>query len=108
MEITESIYKGVVEPSYKKTSCADAKRAGHSRQKRGEAASSWTRPNKSDSAGRRRKRHVDSPTVKSKTCLIHGPDILQKNVRSWETSELSTLIVGLLITAGTAPYPWKS
>ena len=34
-EIAESIYKGVVEPSYKKSTWADANRAGHSRNTRG-------------------------------------------------------------------------
>ena len=46
MEISESIYEGVVEPSYKKPTQADANRAGHSRQKRGESATSWTCPEK--------------------------------------------------------------
>ena len=35
MEIAESIYESVVEPSYKKTTRADANCADHSRQKRG-------------------------------------------------------------------------
>ena len=35
MKVSESIYKGVVEPSYKKPTRADANRGGHSRQKRG-------------------------------------------------------------------------
>ena len=39
MEIDESIYEGVVGPSYKKPNRADANRAGHSRHKRGESAS---------------------------------------------------------------------
>ena len=34
MEITESIYEGVVEPSYKTSTREDANRAGHSRHKR--------------------------------------------------------------------------
>ena len=34
MEIAESIYEGVLEPSYKKPTRADANRAGHIRQKR--------------------------------------------------------------------------
>ena len=33
MEIAESIYEGVVEPSYKKHTRADANRAGHIREK---------------------------------------------------------------------------
>ena len=72
MEIAESIYEGVVEPSYKKPTWADANRAGHSRHKRGEVASSWTCPEKGKSAGKCRKQHVDSRTGKSKTCLIHN------------------------------------
>ena len=43
MEITESIYKGVVEPSYKKPTRSDANCAGHSKHNRREAASSWIR-----------------------------------------------------------------
>ena len=73
MEISWYIYEGVVEPSYKKPTWADANRSGCIRHKRGEAASSWTRPEKGESASKRRKRHVYSPTGKSKTCLIHGP-----------------------------------
>ena len=38
MEIAESIYKDVVEPSYKNSIQADANRDGHSRHKRGESA----------------------------------------------------------------------
>ena len=52
MEISESIYEGVVEPSYKKPPRADANRAGHIRKKRGESASSWTRSKKGESAGK--------------------------------------------------------
>ena len=33
----------------------------------------WTCPENGESAGKRRKRHVDSPTGKIKNCLIHGP-----------------------------------
>ena len=73
MEIAESIYEGVVELSYKKPPRAYSNRAGHSRKKIGEVALSWTRPKKSESAGKRRKRHIDILTGKSKTCLIHGP-----------------------------------
>ena len=35
-------------------------------------------------------------------------DIFQSNLRSWETLELGTLIVGLLRTAGAYPYPVKN
>ena len=73
MNISKYIYEGVVEPSYKIPARADANRAGHRKHNRGEAASSWTRPNKGESAGKHRKLHVDSPMGKSKTCLIHGP-----------------------------------
>ena len=73
MEITESIHEVVVETSYNKTTWADSNRAGHSRKNIEEAASSWTLPKKGDISGKHRKRYVDSPTGKSKTCLIHGP-----------------------------------
>ena len=73
VEISEYIYEGVVEPSYKKTIRADTNCADHSRQKRGESTLSWNRPEKGEIADKRRKRHVDSPTGKSKICLIHGP-----------------------------------
>ena len=55
MEIAESIYKGVVESSYKKPTRAYANCVGHIRQKRGEAASAWTCPEKVESAGKCRK-----------------------------------------------------
>ena len=44
MEITDSIYEGILETFYKKTTRADANCADHSRNKRGESASSWTCP----------------------------------------------------------------
>ena len=72
METAKNIYEGVVEPSYKKPTKADANRSSHSRQKRGESASSMTRPEKGESAGKCRKRYVDILTGKSITCLIHG------------------------------------
>ena len=64
MEIAESIYEVVVEPSYKKPTRADTNPAVHSRQKRGEADLSWTCPKKGESAGKCRQRHVDSLTGK--------------------------------------------
>ena len=73
MEIAKSIYEGVVEPYYKNPTRTDGNHAGYSRKKIGEAASSWTLPERGESAGKRRKSHVDSPTGKSKTCLVHGP-----------------------------------
>ena len=39
IEISESIYEGVVEPSYKKPNSADTNRAGHNRKMIGEATS---------------------------------------------------------------------
>ena len=53
MEIAESIYGDVVEPPHKKTTRADANRAGHISQKRGEAALSSTLPEKGESADKR-------------------------------------------------------
>ena len=44
MDIVEYIHKGVVEPSYKIPTWADSNFAGISRNKRGESASSKTRP----------------------------------------------------------------
>ena len=73
MEITESIHEVVVETSYNKTTWADVNRAGHSRQNIEEAASLCNRPKKGESTDKRRKRHVDTPTGKSKTCIIHSP-----------------------------------
>ena len=73
MEITESIYEGVVEPSYKKPTRADANRAYHNRDKREESDLSNTCPPIRESAGKRRKRYVDHPKIESKTCILHGP-----------------------------------
>ena len=73
MDISESIYEGVVEPYYKNPTQEDSNRDGHSRQNIGEAASSWTLPEKVDSVSKSRIQHVDIPTGKSKTCLVHGP-----------------------------------
>ena len=44
MEIAESIYKGVVEPSYKKPTRVESNHADHSSQKIGEYALSLTHP----------------------------------------------------------------
>ena len=73
MKVAKYIYEGVVELSYKRPTREDANRSDHNRENRGESASSWTRPKKSESDGKLRKRHVDNLTVKSKKCLIHGP-----------------------------------
>ena len=72
MEITEYIYKGVVEPSYKKPTREYANRAGNSRKKRGESASSKTHPVTIESSDKRQKWYVDHSRRKSRTCLIHG------------------------------------
>ena len=105
MEFSECIYKGVVETSYRKPNRADSKCAGHSRQKKGEYASMWTLPKKGESADKCIKRHLDILFGKSKCVSSTTPDILRKNVRSWETSELSTLIVVQLRNAEADLYP---
>ena len=63
MEVVESIYEGVVEPSYKKPTLVDANRFGHSSYIRGEAALSKTRPATGESADKRRKRYEDFPKI---------------------------------------------
>ena len=73
MEIIESIHKGIVEPSYKKSIREDANRDGHISNKRGQSNSSQTHPTTGEIASKRRKRYVDCSKTKSKTCLIHGP-----------------------------------
>ena len=67
---------------------------------RGESASSTNYSKTSENAGKRIKMYVDSPMGKY-------PDILQKNVRFWETLEISTLRLDLIRTTGTTPYPGK-
>ena len=54
MEISEYIYKGVVETYYKKTNRADATHAGRSRNKREESATYKTHPATSESADKLR------------------------------------------------------
>ena len=73
LKISEYIYEGVVEPSYKQSTMAYATRAGHSRQKRLEATSSQTHSTMGDSSGEHRKLYADCLSGKSKICLIHGP-----------------------------------
>ena len=68
---------------------------------------SWTLPKKVESAGKCRKRYVDSLIGKSEVFSSTAPNILQKKISSWGTSELSTLELGLLRTTGAAPYPVK-
>ena len=43
--------------------------------------------------------------INQKPVSYMAPDILHKNVSPSVPSELSTLIVGLLRTAGATPYP---
>ena len=59
MYILEYIYKGVLEPSYKKHTWADANCAGHIRNKRGKSASSNTHPATGESADRWQKLYID-------------------------------------------------
>ena len=74
MDITESIYEGVVEPPYKKTARADTNHAGHSRLNRGELALSNTHSKMNESNGNHRERYIDHPKGRSKpTYLIHDP-----------------------------------
>ena len=73
MEIAESIYEGVVETSYKKTTGAYSNYAGNRRLKRVETVSSKNPSNMSESAGKCRKIYVDNPKDRYKPiCLIQG------------------------------------
>ena len=58
MKKLDSIYEGVLETSYKKYTMEDSTRNGHSRQKRGEVASSHSYSETSESSGKIRKRCV--------------------------------------------------
>ena len=73
MEISEYIYEGVVESSYKKPTREYAKRSGHIRNKRGESASYNTNPTTSESTGKCRKQYIYCSASESKSCLIHVP-----------------------------------
>ena len=73
-ETTESIYEGVVEPSYKKPTRSDANHKGHSRKMRGGSTLLTTYSEMSDIYGKCRKRYVDRLKDISKlTCHIHVP-----------------------------------
>ena len=73
MEIMEYIYEVVVKPSYKKSTRADANRAGNSRNMRGESASSKTHYKTSKRSGKRKQRYVYHLRDRSKlTCIING------------------------------------
>ena len=108
MKIAEYIYEYVVEPSQKIPTLADANRAGHRRKKRGEAASSWNRPRRVRSLTSAENDMYTARQENQKPVSSTAPDMIQKNVMSWENSELSTLIVGLLRTAGAAQYTGKN
>ena len=73
MEIQESIYEGIMEPSHKKPTRADANCAGLSRKMIGESALSNIYPETSESPGKHRKWYVYNPKYILKlSCLIHG------------------------------------
>ena len=59
MEISESIYEGVVTASYKKATQAEANRTELSKNKRGYSALSNTHPAKDESSRKRSKRYVN-------------------------------------------------
>ena len=104
MDIYESIYEGLVEPSYKKTTRADSNRAVHSRLKRGDSASSNTYSEMSESSGKRRKRNADHPKVGTNPHVSSmAPDIHNMNARSWETLVLGMLKVGILRNEDMTP-----
>ena len=72
METAESIYEGVVTPYYKKTTWAESKLTGISRNDRGENASSNNHPAKDESSRKHSKWCVDFLKSASKHCMIHG------------------------------------
>ena len=73
MEISESIFEGAVEPSYKNLNRVDVNRAGHSRNKRGEAASSQNHSEIGESAGKCRKQYLDLPVRRIKNLSYSRP-----------------------------------
>ena len=73
IEISESIYDGVVEPSYEKPNGEYVNHDRISRKMIEESASSNTHSNMGETSVKRRKRYVDPPKDRSKlTCLIRG------------------------------------
>ena len=98
MEITEFIYKCVVEPSYRNLARVDSNCAGHIRHKRGEFFSSWALPDQGESDDKRRKLHVYSPVVKSKTCLIYRP---------WHSSEECKILGDLIKYDNSRPTKYR-
>ena len=74
IEIEESIYGGVIEPSYEKPTGEYSNPAGPSSKMGGESILSNTFPGMSKSAGKNRKRYLDhSKDISKPTCLIHIP-----------------------------------
>ena len=74
MEISESIYEGVVEPYLKNLTRTYSNRAGHISKLRGEADLSTTYSNMIDTAGESRKSYADHLEGRYKIiCLNHGP-----------------------------------
>ena len=74
MDISEYIYEGEVEPSYKRSTREGANCAVHRRLKRGESTLSNTYSEIIDNSGKRRKIYLDYTKGNSKpTCLIHVP-----------------------------------
>ena len=72
MEISESIYEGVVKKYYKKSTRTDARCAGHSINKKEEDTQLQKYYTMRGSVGKHRKRYVDCPAGESKICFIHG------------------------------------
>ena len=72
MGISEGIYEGVVTPSYKKMTWAEAKNTGIISNKRGASAFSNNQTAKYGSSGKYCKLYVDCSKSTSKTCMIPG------------------------------------
>ena len=74
MEIYETIYEGVVEPLYLKTTIKDDNSYDHSSKMRGLSSSSKSYSEMGSLTDKRKKMRVDRPRHRSKlTCMIHGP-----------------------------------
>ena len=73
MEISGTIYEGVVEPSYKITTRGYNNHDGHNRKMIGVSASSKAYYKIGKCSGKRKQIYEDSTIYRSKlTCLIHG------------------------------------
>ena len=74
MKIVKTIYKGVAEPPYLKTTISDTNRDGHIRQKRVESYPSKINSKMGKHTGKYQQRYVDRPRDRPQlTFLIHGP-----------------------------------